>query len=95
MCGAWTLIVGGDWLACSLARSLARSPTIHHRHRHSTAPQILMERPGDVVVQVKFTLLLLPSGTAKVTGLSFPTEAIASDKVRACLRGYVRGLLGG
>lgn len=54
-----------------------------------------MERPGDVVVQVKFTLLLLPSGTAKVTGLSFPTEAIASDKVRACLRGYVRGLLGG
>jgi len=46
-----------------------------------TPTQILMERAGDLVVHVKFTVLLLPSGTSKVTGLPFPTDAIDSDKV--------------
>jgi hypothetical protein len=45
-----------------------------------TQTQILMERPGDIVVHVKFTVLLLPSGTVKITGLPFPTDAIHSDK---------------
>jgi len=39
-----------------------------------------MERPGDVVVHVKSTVLLLPSGTTKVTGLPYSTTGIVSEK---------------
>lgn len=42
--------------------------------------QVLMERPGDLVVHVKSTVLLLPSGTTKVTGLPFSTTGIVSEK---------------
>jgi hypothetical protein len=44
--------------------------------------QVLNERAGDIVVHVKYTVLLLPSGTVRVTGLPFPLEAIRSEKVR-------------
>lgn len=54
--------------------------------------QILMERPGDIVVHVKFTVLLLPSGTVKVTGLPFATDAIESDKVCVYLHAYLPAL---
>jgi len=39
-----------------------------------------MERPGDIVVHFKATILLLPSGTAKVTGLPYSTVGFVSDK---------------
>jgi hypothetical protein len=42
---------------------------------------VLVERQGDIVVHVKFTVLLLPSGTAKVTGLPFNVAGIITDKV--------------
>ncbi|TFJ88220.1 hypothetical protein NSK_000571 [Nannochloropsis salina CCMP1776] len=41
---------------------------------------VLMERPGDIVVHFKATILLLPSGTAKVTGLPYSTVGFVSDK---------------
>jgi hypothetical protein len=37
---------------------------------------VLFERQGDQVAHVKFTVLLLPSGTAKVTGLTLPAEVV-------------------
>jgi hypothetical protein len=33
---------------------------------------VLSERAGDAVAHVKFTLLLLPTGTIKITGLDAP-----------------------
>ncbi|CAK1545916.1 unnamed protein product [Leptosia nina] len=33
--------------------------------------QVLYERPGELVAQFKFTVLLLPSGTHRITGLPF------------------------
>ena len=39
-----------------------------------------MERQGDIVVHLKFTVLLLPSGTQRITGLSYPTGSIVSEK---------------
>lgn len=33
---------------------------------------VLYERPGDFIAHVKFTVLLLPGGTTKITGLDFP-----------------------
>lgn len=41
---------------------------------------VLMERSGDQVAHVKYTVLLLPNGTVKVTGL-LPPEGLNSDKV--------------
>jgi len=49
---------------------------------------VLFERAGDVVVHVKFTVLLLPNGTVKVTGLpSAPTrtEVELDDDTKAIL----------
>jgi curved DNA binding protein len=51
--------------------------------------QVLYEREGAHVAHVKYTVLLLPSGTAKVTGLPCPAY-IKSDKKREWRR--VRGL---
>ena len=42
--------------------------------------EVLMERPGDFVSRVKLTVLLLPSGTTRITGLPFDTAAIVSEK---------------
>lgn len=33
--------------------------------------QVLCEKPGEIVAQFKFTVLLLPGGTKKVAGLPF------------------------
>ncbi len=41
--------------------------------------QVLYERPGSVVCHVKFTVLLLPSGTVKVTGLDLPVGQFVSE----------------
>jgi len=37
---------------------------------------VLVEAPGSVVAHIKFTVLLLPSGTAKITGLSVASEEV-------------------
>lgn len=42
--------------------------------------QVLYERNGSLICHVKFTILLLPGGTAKVTGLTLPEGAFVSDK---------------
>lgn len=50
----------------------------------------LYERPGDVVVHFKFTLLLLPSGSIRITGVaidpaSYTTEATLPEEVQTIL----------
>jgi hypothetical protein len=42
---------------------------------------VVYEREGDVVAHAKFTVLLLPSGTTKITGMSIDYSAYSSDKV--------------
>ncbi|GLE02937.1 hypothetical protein PINS_up011801 [Pythium insidiosum] len=41
---------------------------------------ILEGRAGDKVAHFKATVLLLPSGTTKITGLPFPSDRVNSDK---------------
>merc|ERR1711924_445995 len=41
------------------------------RHELLHAYPVLKEKPGDFVAQFKFTVLLLPGGTKKVTGMPF------------------------
>ncbi|KAJ0402294.1 hypothetical protein P43SY_002918 [Pythium insidiosum] len=41
---------------------------------------ILEGRAGDKVAHFKVTVLLLPSGTTKITGLPFPSDRVNSDK---------------
>ena len=41
-------------------------------HGLIAAYPVLTERPGDQIAHVKFTVMLLPNGTVKVTGLDFP-----------------------
>lgn len=41
---------------------------------------VLYERHGDHVAHFKFTVLLLPSGPTRITGLPFKEEAVLSDK---------------
>eukprot|EP00918_Siedleckia_nematoides_P018072 GHVU01038685.1.p1 GENE.GHVU01038685.1~~GHVU01038685.1.p1 ORF type:complete len:408 (+),score=118.73 GHVU01038685.1:105-1328(+) len=51
------------------------------RHELLIPADILAEKPGDFVAQFKMTVLLLPGGTKKVTGLPFDQEAcIKSDR---------------
>mmetsp|Transcript_6632 Transcript_6632/g.10016 ORF Transcript_6632/g.10016 Transcript_6632/m.10016 type:complete len:120 (+) Transcript_6632:136-495(+) len=40
---------------------------------------VLYERADDHVVHVKFTVLLLPSGTTKITGMSLPEGMALSE----------------
>merc|ERR1712139_539513 len=40
------------------------------RHELLNEYPVLKERPGDIVAKFKFTLLLLPGGTKKITGLA-------------------------
>lgn len=42
---------------------------------------VLVEKEGELVAHFKFTILLLPSGTVKVTGLPFNKDDFESDKV--------------
>jgi hypothetical protein len=44
---------------------------------------VLHEREGALLAHVKFTALLLPGGTLKITGLSLPAHVI-SEKKREC-----------
>ncbi|XP_061711370.1 proliferation-associated protein 2G4 [Cydia pomonella] len=42
--------------------------------------QVLYERPGELVAQFKFTALLLPSGTHRITGLPFDKATCKSER---------------
>ncbi|CAI5702912.1 unnamed protein product [Peronospora effusa] len=50
------------------------------KHDLLQAYPILEARPGDKVAHFKVTVLLLPSGTTKITGLAFPSDRVHSDK---------------
>jgi methionine aminopeptidase len=49
------------------------------QHELLSAYPVLYERPGDVVVHVKFTLLLLPGGNAKITGINLDSNIYQSS----------------
>lgn len=49
-------------------------------HELLAAYPVLIERPGDFVAHVKFTVLLLPGGTTKVTGLEIPSGFATPDR---------------
>lgn len=49
-------------------------------HELVTPYPVLYEREGEYVAQLKFTVLLMPSGTIKITGLDFDLSDVASDK---------------
>ncbi|CAI5741351.1 unnamed protein product [Peronospora destructor] len=51
------------------------------KHDLLQAYPILEARPGDKVAHFKVTVLLLPSGTTKITGLAFPSDHVHSDKI--------------
>lgn len=42
---------------------------------------VLFERPGDQIAHVKFTVLLLPSGTVKITGLTLTDGEFVNNEV--------------
>ncbi|KAG6587106.1 DNA-binding protein, 42 kDa [Phytophthora cinnamomi] len=50
------------------------------KHDLLQAYPILEGRPGDKVAHFKVTVLLLPSGTTKITGLAFPGDRVHSEK---------------
>mmetsp|Transcript_65102 Transcript_65102/g.143772 ORF Transcript_65102/g.143772 Transcript_65102/m.143772 type:complete len:385 (-) Transcript_65102:139-1293(-) len=50
------------------------------RHELLEEYPVLQERPGEFVAQFKFVVLLLPSGTKKITGLAGPGETVKSAK---------------
>lgn len=43
--------------------------------------QVLYERPGEIVAQFKFTALLLPSGTHRITGLPFDKSQCKTERI--------------
>jgi methionine aminopeptidase len=53
------------------------------QHELLTPYAVLHERPGDFVAHFKFTVLLLPGGTSKITGMDLPEGVFVSaeDKV--------------
>merc|ERR1712098_669959 len=51
-----------------------------NRHELLHAYPVLQEKKGEHVAQFKFTVLLLPGGTKKVTGFPLDPEACASEK---------------
>jgi len=50
------------------------------RHELLEEYPVLQEKPGEIVAQFKFVVLLLPSGTKKITGLAAPGETVKSSK---------------
>lgn len=50
-------------------------------HELITAYPVLYERPNDLIVHVKCTVLLLPSGTVKITGMSMPENIISEREL--------------
>merc|ERR1712032_1003589 len=52
------------------------------RHELLDEYPVLKEKPDEFVAQFKFTLLLLPGGTKKITGLPFVLEGhVTTDKM--------------
>lgn len=41
--------------------------------------QVLYEKPNEIVVQFKFTVLLMPNGPHRITGLQFESELYSSE----------------
>jgi len=41
---------------------------------------VLYAKPGDCVVHFKFTVLILPSGPTRITGIALDLDSIRSDK---------------
>lgn len=41
---------------------------------------VLFEKDGEIVAQLKFCVLLMPSGPLKITGLDIPDDAFKSEK---------------
>lgn len=50
------------------------------KHELLTPYPVLYERPGTRVAHFKFTALLMPSGTLRITGLPFDAAAVQTDK---------------
>merc|ERR1719359_491669 len=50
------------------------------RHELIHEYPVLREREGEFVAQFKFTVLLLPGGTKRVTGLPFAQEALIKSE---------------
>jgi len=50
------------------------------QHELLSAYPVLFERPEDIVCHVKFTLLLLPGGNSKITGLELSESIYSSDR---------------
>jgi len=42
---------------------------------------VLVERDGSLVVHLKFTALLMGTGTQRITGVALPMELVQTDKV--------------
>ena len=42
--------------------------------------QVLYEKDGEHVAQFKFTVLLMPNGPHKITGIPFDIDSVQSDK---------------
>jgi len=51
------------------------------KHELLHAYPVLHERPGDHVAHFKFTVLILPSGPTRITGLPLTANSISSNKV--------------
>ncbi len=41
--------------------------------------QVLYERPGSFICHVKFTILLMPGGNTKITGIELPSGQFVSE----------------
>ena len=48
------------------------------QHELLTPYPVLFERPGDFITHVKFTVLLLPGGNTKITGVELPEGVFVS-----------------
>jgi hypothetical protein len=55
--------------------------------------QVLYEKPTEIVAQYKFTVLLMPSGSHKITGLPVNIEVLQSEhkiedeEIKVCASG--------
>jgi len=49
-------------------------------HEVVTPHAVMQERPGELVAQFKYTVLVLPHGILKVTGLPFDKEIYITEK---------------
>lgn len=49
------------------------------KHRLLEPYNVLYDKEGELVAQFKFTVLLMPSGSHKITGLPFDTSLVESE----------------